>query len=80
MVPREDAGSWLIREPTADIFQAGSVTETINQGPGKFDDQFQIYFADDTEELLEAYFRDFTVSINKKILKDQVVQREFCLG
>lgn len=60
VVPRDDPGKWLIREPTAAIFQENSVTEKVSKGSNKFDSQFQIYLCDDVAELQQAYFRDFT--------------------
>lgn len=61
VVPRDDPGRWLIREPTADIFDSQSIAITETAGPDTFARQpFQISLCDDLDELLEAYFRDFT--------------------
>lgn len=60
VVPRDDAGAWLVREPTAAIFDETSVSERITPSAGKFDPSFQVFFCDDIAELNEAYFRDFT--------------------
>lgn len=59
VVPRDDSGSWLVREPTANIFERSSVQERTIPGSSSFDPQFQVYLCDDIPELLEAYFRDF---------------------
>ncbi len=62
VVPRDDSGSWLIREPTAALFDPTTVSERITpSGDGRFDGRFQVYFCDDVAELNEAYFRDFSV-------------------
>ena len=36
VVPRDDPGRWLVREPTADIFDAQSVVKTEVAGPDTF--------------------------------------------
>ena len=36
VVPRDDPGRWLVREPTADIFDAQSVVKTEVAGPHTF--------------------------------------------
>jgi len=60
VVPRDDPGRWLIREPTANIFDSQSVVKNEVAGPDTFARQpFQIYLADDLQELLQAYFKDF---------------------
>lgn len=33
VVPRDDPGSWLIREPTADIFDQSSLVQVETAGP-----------------------------------------------
>jgi len=61
VVPRDDSGAWLVREPTEPIFEQSSVSERITpSADSKFDPSFQVFFCDDIEELNEAYFRDFT--------------------
>ena len=59
VVPRDDAGTWVIREPTSDIFQPASVRQQTLPQPNKFQDQFQIFFCDNLNELMEHYFHDF---------------------
>jgi len=60
VVPRDDPGAWLIREPTAKIFDDNSVVQVDRQGSDTFDRQpFQIYLCEDLNELYEAYFKDF---------------------
>merc|ERR1719367_1415620 len=60
VVPRDDAGKWLVREPTADIFDKTSVVKSEVAGPNTFAKQsIQISLAEDLQELMEAYFRDF---------------------
>jgi hypothetical protein len=60
VVPRDDPGKWLIREPTADIFDSQSVVISETAGPDTFARQpFQISLCEDLDELLSAYFRDF---------------------
>jgi torso-like protein len=58
VVPRDDTGSWVIREPTISVFEKGQVD--VVQEANHFENDFQIYFCDDETELAEAYFRDFT--------------------
>lgn len=61
VVPRDDAGDWIVREPTSLIFDKSSVSERVTpSADSKFDPAFQVFFCDDVEELNEAYFRDFT--------------------
>jgi len=60
VVPRDDPGKWLIREPTADIFDSRSIVISETAGPDTFARQpFQISLCEDLDELLSAYFRDF---------------------
>merc|ERR1739848_971137 len=60
VVPRDDPGRWLIREPTADIFDKRSIVITETAGPNTFARQpFQISLCGDLDELLSAFFRDF---------------------
>lgn len=60
VVPRDDPGTWLIREPTAKVFDDNSLVQTDRQGTNTFERQpFQIYLCEDLNELYEAYFRDF---------------------
>ena len=43
MVPRDDAGKWLVREPTADIFDKTSVVKSEVAGADTFARQpFQV--------------------------------------
>ncbi len=43
VVPRDDAGTWIVREPTADIFRSGSLVnmQKVNPAPS-FDPDFQV--------------------------------------
>jgi hypothetical protein len=51
-----------VREPTSSLFDSTTVTERVTpSGKNGFDDNFQVYFCDDVDELNEAYFRDFSV-------------------
>jgi len=60
VVPRDDPGKWLVREPTADIFDKTSVVKSEVAGADTFAKQpFQIFLCEDLQELLEAFFRDF---------------------
>jgi len=60
VVPRDDPGKWLIREPTADIFDRQSIVISETAGTDTFARQpFQISLCDDLDELLSAFFRDF---------------------
>jgi len=60
VVPRDDAGSWLIREPTTTVFEENSVRTVTRPGPNSFAQQpFEISLCDDNEELKEAFFRNF---------------------
>merc|ERR1719330_734082 len=60
VVPRDDHGSWIIREPTTKIFTPGSISQVKTSGNNKFQSQFQIFFCDDINELMQHYFHDFT--------------------
>jgi hypothetical protein len=43
VVPRDDPGTWLIREPTAKVFDDNSVVQVDRQGANTFDKQpFQV--------------------------------------
>ncbi len=45
MVPRDDPGTWIIREPTADIFTPDSIHKMQNINPNPtFDPEFQVSF------------------------------------
>jgi len=60
VVPRDDPGTWLIREPTARVFEDNSLAQKERKGSDTFDKQpFQIYLCEDLDELYEAYFQDF---------------------
>jgi len=60
VVPRDDAGSWIIREPTSSVFIEGSTRTSRTQVSDKFNQQFQIFFCDDVQDLMKHYFNDFT--------------------
>merc|ERR1712080_131725 len=60
VVPRDDHGSWLIREPTTKVFSPNSLRQVKELREGKFEPQFQIFFCDDVEDLMKHYFHDFT--------------------
>merc|ERR1712061_700068 len=60
VVPRDDHGSWIIREPTTKIFTSGSIRQVKTSGNNKFQSQFQIFFCDDLSELMKHYLHDFT--------------------
>ncbi|CAB4059763.1 TSL [Lepeophtheirus salmonis] len=59
VVPRDDPGGWLVREPTNSVFTPESLITTQDPGSGNFEPFYQVYLCDDTNELMEAYFRDF---------------------
>jgi len=59
VVPRDDHGKWLIREPTTKVFVPGSLTQVKEVQSNKFASQFQIFFCDDVEDLMKHYFHDF---------------------
>merc|ERR1712061_634991 len=60
VAPRDDHGSWLIREPTTKVFTPNSLRQVKELRDGKFEPQFQIFFCDDVEDLMKHYFHDFT--------------------
>jgi len=60
VVPRDDHGSWIIREPTTKVFTPNSLRQVKQPMANKFDSQFQIYFCDDLAELMRHYFHDFS--------------------
>merc|ERR1712051_816689 len=55
VVPRDDHGSWIIREPTTKVFTPNSLRQVKQPMANKFDSQFQIYFCDDLAELMRHY-------------------------
>jgi len=59
VVPRDDFGTWVIREPTSKIFSSDSVRQVTLPQTNQFQDQFQIFFCDDLEDLMKHYFHDF---------------------
>jgi len=60
VVPRDDAGAWLIREPTTSDFDKESVRTITKPGPNSFAQQpFEVSLCEDTEELKQAFFRSF---------------------
>jgi len=59
VVPRDDAGKWIVREPTSHIFKPESIRHVTLTQANRFQDQFQIYFCDDLEDLMKHYFHDF---------------------
>lgn len=59
VVPRDDFGTWVIREPTSKIFTPESVRQITLPQANRFQDQFQIYFCDDLDDLMKHYFHDF---------------------
>jgi len=60
VVPRDDHGSWIVREPTTKIFTSNSLRQVKQPLTNKFDSQFQIFFCDDLADLKKHYFHDFT--------------------
>merc|ERR1739838_647464 len=60
VVPRDDHGSWIVREPTTKVFTPSSLRQVKQPMANKFDSQFQIYFCDDLAELMRHYFHDFS--------------------
>jgi hypothetical protein len=42
VVPREDPGSWLVREPTVHVFDSASKQVSIVPGSTTFDQQMQV--------------------------------------
>jgi len=60
VVPRDDPGSWLVREPTSRVFDDNSIGRTERPGPNSFvQNPIEISICDDISELKEAYFRSF---------------------
>jgi torso-like protein len=60
VVPRDDPGSWLVREPTSRVFDDNSIRRTERPGPNSFaQNPVEISICDDVSELKEAYFRSF---------------------
>merc|ERR1719481_642883 len=60
VVPRDDHGTWLVREPTTKVFTSNSIRQVKEVEANKFDSQFQIFFCDDLEDLMKHYFHDFS--------------------
>ncbi|XP_049791805.1 torso-like protein, partial [Schistocerca nitens] len=73
VVPRNDSdGGWLFREPTVDVFTADSLVAAPTAAlqsplaPGRgpqpvFQGDFHMEFCDNLKQLMQAYFRDFSV-------------------
>lgn len=60
VVPRDDPGSWLVREPTSRVFDDNSIVRTERPGLNSFvQNPIEISLCDDIAELKEAYFRSF---------------------
>jgi hypothetical protein len=60
VVPRDDPGSWLVREPTSRVFDDNSIARTERLGTNSFvQNPIEISLCDDIAELKEAYFRSF---------------------
>jgi len=60
VVPRDDHGTWLVREPTTKVFTPTSLGQVKQVESNKFAPQFQIFFCDDIEDLMKQYFHDFS--------------------
>ena len=57
VVPRDDPGRWLIREPTADIFDKSSIVISETAGPNTFARQpFQVILFSSLNHILPLYF------------------------
>ncbi|XP_025202832.1 torso-like protein [Melanaphis sacchari] len=67
VVPRNDTDhSWIFREPTVDVFtnlpEKQSLKRSIGVGGNQvFQGDFHMEFCDNVKQLLQAYFRDFSV-------------------
>ncbi|XP_047004125.1 torso-like protein [Schistocerca americana] len=73
VVPRNDSdGGWLFREPTVDVFTpdslvaapAAALQSPLAPGRGPqpvFQGDFHMEFCDNLKQLMQAYFRDFSV-------------------
>ncbi|XP_050439974.1 torso-like protein [Adelges cooleyi] len=65
VVPRNDTDhSWIFREPTVDVFTnlAGKQSLKRSIGGGQvFQGDFHMEFCDNVKQLMQAYFRDFSV-------------------
>ncbi|XP_066998635.2 torso-like protein [Anabrus simplex] len=68
VVPRNDTDTtWIFREPTVDIFKNSSLhpaplsMKELNQPKPIFTGDFHMEFCDNLKQLLQAYFRDFSV-------------------
>lgn len=63
VIPRNDSDpSWIIREPSADIFSNISVKQSVKRSVASnqvFTGDFHMEFCDNVKQLLQAYFRDF---------------------
>lgn len=65
VIPRNDSDrSWIFREPTVEVFANMSNEENIKRSVNKneaFKGDFHMEFCDNVIQLLQAYFRDFSV-------------------
>ncbi|XP_039295241.1 torso-like protein isoform X1 [Nilaparvata lugens] len=72
VVPRNDTDhSWIFREPIVDVFKQVVIRQSLTKSgavPGSgsgsqpvFQGDFHMEFCDNTRQLLQAYFRDFTI-------------------
>ncbi|XP_071452930.1 torso-like protein [Hetaerina americana] len=66
VVPRNDSEPWVFREPMVDVFRDTPPALPIKKPPQKdrslvFDGDFHMEFCDDVRQLMQAYFRDFSI-------------------
>ncbi|XP_014250379.1 torso-like protein isoform X2 [Cimex lectularius] len=64
VVPRNDSdGKWVFREPMLDVFKSLPTTKRVidNSENTVFHGDFYMEFCDDVQQLLQAYFREFSI-------------------
>lgn len=66
-VPRAEQDPWIFREPVIDVFQSNPqivMSNEINKASSDF--EFHMEFCEDLDQLLQAYFRDYTIELMEK--------------
>lgn len=68
VVPRNDTDhTWIFREPIVDVFKQVTVKQSLPRPVSSsapipiFEGDFHMEFCDNTQQLLQAYFRDFRI-------------------
>lgn len=60
VLPKNDS-NWIFRQPSLEIFNKVNVALRIPNEANEFDGDFHMEFCDNLDQLLKAYFRNFTI-------------------